>query len=215
MNVPNTLTTTRFIAAAIVMAAMTFPFPFATSVAFFFFLAASITDYFDGKLARTKYGVTAFGTLMDPLADKVLVSAAFICFVGTRLPYEPDYSVIPAWIVVVVIAREFAVTGLRLLVAANSGVVMKAGNWGKLKTAWQMITITALFVLLAVRKDVFPFLPENAFAAWKGGKEAFLSAYDGFFVWTSWVLSAVVLLLTLASGWKYFAANWNLVKKEM
>jgi len=214
MNVPNTLTTSRFFAAAVVMAAMTFPFPYATSVAFFFFLAASITDYFDGKLARTKYGVTAFGTLMDPLADKVLVSAAFICFVGTRLEYEPDYSLIPAWIAVVVIAREFAVTGLRLLVASNSGVLMKAGSWGKLKTAWQMITIIALFVLLVARKDVFPHLPESFFRA-GGGKEAFLSAYDGFFVWTSWVLSAVVLLLTLASGWKYFAANWNLVKKEM
>jgi CDP-diacylglycerol--glycerol-3-phosphate 3-phosphatidyltransferase len=208
MNVPNTLTTSRFLAAAVVMFAMAFPFPFSTTLAFAFFVIASITDYFDGHLARTKYGVTAFGKLMDPLADKVLVSAAFISFVGMHLPYEPAYSLIPAWIVVVIISREFAVTGLRLLVAAESGQVLGAGGWGKLKTVWQMIAIIATFVLLAVRADFIPLLPKQP-------TEAFLKAYDSFFVWTSWTLSGIVLVLTLVSGWKYFAANWNLVKKEM
>lgn len=208
MNVPNTLTVSRFVAAAVVMFAMAFPFPFSTTLAFLFFVIASITDYFDGHLARTKYGVTAFGKLMDPLADKVLVSAAFICFVGTRLPFEPDYSLIPAWIVVVIIAREFAVTGLRLLLAADRGHVLSAGNWGKLKTVWQMLVIIATFFLLAIRVDYLPRLHTPP-------TEDFLRAYDSFFVWTSWVLSSIVLVLTLVSGWKYFAAHWDLVTHEM
>ena len=208
MNIPNSLTVSRFAAAAVVMFAMAFPFPFSTTLAFAFFMIASVTDYFDGHLARTKYGVTAFGKLMDPLADKVLVSAAFISFVGMHLPYEPDYSLIPAWIVVVIISREFAVTGLRLLVAANSGQVIGAGGWGKLKTAWQMIVIMATFILLAVRVDFIPLMSRQP-------TEEFLRAYDSFFVWTSWTLSGIVLVLTLVSGWKYFAAHWDLITREM
>ena len=119
MNLPNTLTVSRLIAAVVVMLAMALPIPFSTTLAFVVFVVASITDYWDGRLARTHYGVTAFGKLMDPLADKVLVCAALVSFVGVRLECEPHYSLVPAWVVVVIIAREFAVTGLRLLAAAS------------------------------------------------------------------------------------------------
>lgn len=208
MNVPNTLTTSRFVFAAVVMFAMAFPFPFSTTLAFLAFVVASITDYYDGHLARTKYGVTAFGKLMDPLADKVLVVAAFVSFVGIHLPNEPAYSLIPAWIVVVIITREFAVTGLRLLVATNSGRIISAGGWGKLKTVWQMVVIIATFILLMIRVDFIPLMSSPP-------SDAFLKSYDNMFVWTSWVLSSLVLVVTLASGWKYFAAHWDLVTQEM
>lgn len=152
MNLPNTLTVSRLFAAVVVMLAMALPIPFSTTLAFVVFVVASITDYWDGKLARMHYGVTAFGKLMDPLADKVLVCAALVSFVGIRLPFEPKYSLVPAWVVVVIIAREFAVTGLRLLVATRAqGHIISAGNWGKLKTVWQMIAIIATFILLAAR----------------------------------------------------------------
>lgn len=206
MNVPNSLTISRLIAAAIMLLLMSIPMPYSSTLAFVVFVLASITDYFDGHLARTKYGVTAFGKLMDPLADKVLVSAAFVSFVGIRLPYEPAYSLVPAWIVVVIIAREFAVTGLRLLVATNQGKLISAGSWGKLKTVWQMVAIIITFIGLSLRED-WMWL-------WKP-TEAFLQQFDDIFVLSSWTLSALVLVITLISGWKYFVAHWDLVTSEM
>ena len=171
------------------------------------FVLASITDYWDGRLARSHYGVTAFGKLMDPLADKVLVCAALVSFVGIRLHYEPDYSLVPAWVVVVIIAREFAVTGLRLLVATrDEGRIISAGNWGKLKTVWQLVAIIATFILLAAREDFLPYLQLS---------ERFLRQYDAAFVITSWVLSTGVVVVTLISGWKYFVDHWDLVTAEM
>ena len=207
MNLPNTLTVSRLFAAVVVMLAMALPIPFSTTLAFVVFVVASITDYWDGKLARMHYGVTAFGKLMDPLADKVLVCAALVSFVGIRLEFEPAYSLVPAWVVVVIIAREFAVTGLRLLVATREqGHIISAGSWGKLKTVWQMIAIISTFVLLAAREDVFRFLNLS---------EAFLRQYDAAFVITSWILSTLVVVVTLISGWKYFANHWDLVTAEM
>lgn len=207
MNLPNTLTVSRLIAAILLMLVMALPFPFATTVGFVIFVAASITDYWDGKLARTRYGVTTFGKLLDPLADKVLVCAALVSFVGIRLPFEPDYSLVPAWVVVVIIAREFAVTGLRLLAAsASQRRVISAGNWGKLKTVWQMTAIIATFILLAFREDITPFLHVS---------DPFLRQYDAAFVITSWILSTLVVLVTLISGWKYFADHIDLVTAEM
>ncbi len=207
MNLPNTLTVSRLIAAAVVMLAMALPIPLSTTLAFVVFVVASITDYWDGRLARTRYGVTAFGKLMDPLADKVLVCAALVSFVGIRLPNEPQYSLVPAWVVVVIIAREFAVTGLRLLVATRDrGRILSAGNWGKLKTVWQMVAIIATFILLAAREDLLPRLELS---------ERILGQYDAAFVITSWILSTLVVVVTLISGWKYFADHWDLVTAEM
>ena len=207
MNLPNTLTVGRLIAALVVMLAMALPIPFSSTLAFVVFVLASITDYWDGRLARSHYGVTAFGKLMDPLADKVLVCAALVSFVGIRLHYEPDYSLVPAWVVVVIIAREFAVTGLRLLAAtASHRRVISAGGWGKLKTVWQMVAIIATFILLAAREDFLPYLQLS---------ERFLRQYDAAFVITSWVLSTGVVVVTLISGWKYFVDHWDLVTAEM
>ncbi len=207
MNLPNTLTVSRLCAAVVVMLAMALPIPFSSTLAFVVFVAASITDYWDGKLARSHYGVTTFGKLMDPLADKVLVCAALVSFVGIRLPYEPDYSLVPAWVVVVIIAREFAVTGLRLLAASVSQRrIISAGGWGKLKTVWQMTAIIATFILLAARADFMPYLYLS---------EKFLRQYDAAFVITSWILSTLVVVVTLISGWKYFADHLDLVTAEM
>ena len=193
-------------AALVMLVLMSLPIPFASTLAFLVFVGASITDYYDGHLARTRYGVTAFGKLMDPLADKVLVCAAFVSFVGIRLPMEPNYALIPAWIVVIIITREFAVTGLRLLVATNQGKVIDAGSWGKLKTVWQMVAIILMFIGLSFREDWGVFFRLT---------DSFWKTYDNYFILVNWTLSLFVLLITLVSGWKYFLAHWDLVTAEM
>lgn len=138
MNPPNILTLSRFVLAVILMICLSLSAPGAMIAALIIFVLASLTDALDGHLARSVYGCTDFGRLMDPLADKVLTAAAFIGFV--------ELNVLPAWMTTLILSREIMVTGLRLL-AIDKGVVIAAGNWGKQKTIWQMIFIIA--VLLA------------------------------------------------------------------
>src|SRR3989442_8668732 len=140
MNLPNKLTVSRFVLTLAFLLAMFSPIPFHEREAQSFFLAASLTDYFDGMIARRDKLVTNFGILMDPLADKILVCSAFIAFVGRDL--------VPAWMVVIIVARELAITGLRL-VAASKNVVLAAEGYGKHKTVSQIIAIVSLLVLVS------------------------------------------------------------------
>ena len=105
------------------------------------FAIASITDFFDGKIARKYNMVTNFGKFMDPLADKLLVCSAMICFAAT--------GQMPAWIVIVVVAREFIISGFRLI-AAEQGIVIAASWWGKFKTASQMIMLIMMIMDLEI-----------------------------------------------------------------
>ncbi len=109
-------------------------FPNPDIVAGCIFIAACITDFFDGYLARKYNQITTFGKFMDPLADKLLVCAALICFLADEHPE------IPAWVVIIIISREFIISGFRL-VAADAGVVIAASYWGKFKTTFQMIMV--------------------------------------------------------------------------
>ena len=138
MKVPNILTVSRFVLAAVFMICLSVSFPGAPVAAVIVFGFAALTDALDGHLARKTYGCSAFGTLMDPLADKVLTAAAFIGFVELRI--------MPAWMVTLILSREMMVTGLRLL-AVDKGIVLSASRWGKQKTIWQMVFIS--IVLLA------------------------------------------------------------------
>ena len=134
-NLPNKLTMLRI--ALIPLFVLFFEMksvPYNYFWSLFVFAAASITDLLDGKIARKYNLISDFGKLMDPLADKVLVTAAIVCFVG-----EPS-ALTASWIVIVILAREFLVTSLRLLAAAK-GVVLAADKWGKYKTATTMIWI--------------------------------------------------------------------------
>lgn len=138
MNLPNKLTILRIILVPFMIAALLIPFPHHVLVAGLIFGAASITDCLDGQIARKRNLVTAFGKFADPLADKILVIAAFICFVhlGWSDPVLP----------IVVLFREFAVTSVRL-VAASKGNVVAANIWGKLKTVTQIVAIIAIFLM--------------------------------------------------------------------
>lgn len=109
------------------------------------FAAASFTDYLDGKIARSQNLVTNFGKFMDPLADKLLVCSALICFI--------ELDKLPAWVVIIIIAREFIISGFRLI-AAENGVVIAANYWGKFKTVSQMIMIILLIVKLGGVFDI-------------------------------------------------------------
>lgn len=169
-NLPNHLTISRFWMAAIMMACMSLDFPYAKFIAFIIFVLASITDALDGYLARHVYGCSDFGKLMDPLADKVLVSAAFIGFV--------ELGSLSAWMVVLMISREFMVTGMRLLMV-EQGVVLPAGIWGKMKTIMQMVAIGLLFLGLIWPQIIWLPSPGSAFSWWMGLGTAALTVWSG------------------------------------
>ncbi len=186
--------------AGILVALLSVDFPFSDTLALIVFGLAALTDALDGHLARKVYGITDFGKLMDPLADKIMVSSAFICLTAISLPGQPG-SLVPAWMVVLILSREFLVTGLRLL-AAGKGQVISAGNWGKHKTTWQIVVIVAVLLALAVRND---FIPSDA---------AIIQTYDLYFKRTAYFASLAVSILTLISGIVYFKEHSDLIADE-
>jgi len=139
MNLPNKLTLARIIAVPffVVVLLLSTTYPALKWVALVIFCAASFTDYLDGHIARSQNLVTDFGKFADPIADKLLTCSAFICFV--------QLGSLPAWVVIIIVSREFIISGLRL-VAAGNGVVIAASKWGKAKTVSQMIAIILLLM---------------------------------------------------------------------
>mgnify|MGYP002514841120 CR=1 FL=1 len=139
MNLPNKLTLLRIILIPFFVFFLLAPvdIPGKQYIALGIFAFASLTDLIDGKIARKYNLVTNFGKFMDPIADKLLVSSAMIAFVQMGL--------LPAWMVIIIIAREFIISGFRL-VASDAGVVLAAGWWGKFKTAFQMIMCILLII---------------------------------------------------------------------
>lgn len=139
MNLPNKLTIFRVILIPFFVVFMLAPIcpGYANYIAVAIFIVASLTDLLDGKIARKYNLVTDFGKFMDPLADKLLVCAAMICLIET--------GQLAAWIVIVIISREFIISGFRL-VAADNGVVIAASYWGKFKTTFQMLMVIVLIL---------------------------------------------------------------------
>ena len=138
MNLPNKLTVMRVILIPFFVAALLYDNGSSQTmrvVANVIFIVASLTDLFDGKIARKYNLVTNFGKFMDPLADKLLVCSALICLI--------QLGQLPAWIVIIIISREFIISGFRL-VASDNGVVIAASYWGKFKTTFQMIGVVLL-----------------------------------------------------------------------
>jgi len=163
MNVPNKLTMTRIILAI--------PFIYFLGIsdgnngftyrmiALILFAVASITDFLDGYIARKNNMITDFGKLMDPLADKILVISALVVFV--------EIGFLPSWISIVVLAREFLISGIRSLAAAN-GEVIPAGNLGKYKTTAQMIGIIIIMLIGATPYNTWIMLPSVILTVWSG-----------------------------------------------
>lgn len=188
MNLPNKLTLSRFALTAGFLGAIFVEFPGHETVALLLFSAAGLTDYFDGRIARQRALITNFGTLMDPLADKIMTCSAFIAFV--------DRGYMAAWMVVIIVARELAITGLRLL-AATKQVVLAAEGYGKHKTISQIVAIISVLVLVS-------YNDWGAFGTAIFGFQLFggpwVAAFAEFAKW-------VAVFLTLISGALYLWHN--------
>ncbi len=139
MNLPNKLTMFRVILIPFFVFFLLAPYfeGYGNYVAVAIFIVASLTDLLDGKIARKYNLVTNFGKFMDPLADKLLVCSAMICLI--------ELGLLPAWIVILIIAREFIISGFRLI-ASDNGVVIAASYWGKFKTTFQMLMVIVLLL---------------------------------------------------------------------
>lgn len=179
MNLPNKLTVLRVILIPFFVFFLMAPyFPgYGNYIAVAIFIAASLTDMLDGKIARKYNIVTNFGKFMDPLADKLLVCSALICLVET--------GQLASWVVIVIIAREFIISGFRL-VAADNGVVIAASYWGKFKTTFQMLMVIVLILNI----------PHPAFVL-----------LGAAFTW-------IALILTVVSLVDYIAKNKDVLKEQ-
>lgn len=190
MNLPNKLTLLRVILIPVFLVFIYVrAIPMHFLLALIVFAAASLTDMLDGKIARARGLVTNFGKFLDPLADKVLVITALTVFVEID---EFRMSAIP---LVIIIAREFMVSGLRLL-AAEEGVVIAAGIWGKLKTAFTMVTIVGVMLYLSLVGDFGIAVPALVKTWVLGG-----------LIWISTVLTIISGLVYLKGCWKYIDSD--------
>ena len=163
MNIPNQLTILRIILIPVFIVLLMKGYPYWSAAVF---IAASATDALDGHIARKYNMVTNFGKIMDPLADKLLVTSALICFV--------ELGVVPGWMVIVILAREFIITGLRA-VAAGDGIIIAAGKSGKLKTVFQMVAIIVL-LLQDFPFTLFTTIPVGMILLWAA---VILTIYSG------------------------------------
>ena len=180
MNLPNKLTILRVIMIPFFVAALLYDGGANQNmryVAAALFIIASLTDMLDGKIARKYNLVTNFGKFMDPLADKLLVCSALICFVA--IPSGP----MPAWVVIVIMSREFIISGFRL-VASDAGVVIAASYWGKIKTVVQML----MSILL-----IFNF------------EGSVINIVENVFIYAAVILTVISLI-------DYMVKNWNVMQ---
>ena len=186
LNLPNKLTLIRMFLAPIYLALMLIEFPYHYIVALAVFSVASLTDMLDGKIARKNNLITVFGKLLDPLADKMLTTAALLAFMR-----EGWCSI---WIVMIVLTREFAVAGVRLIATAQ-GIVIPANYWGKAKTVSQMV-FTIVIMLLAELDATFDIF---ANAGWFT-----LARVSNIMLW-------ITAVLTVVSGITYFVYSKKLI----
>ncbi len=190
MNLPNRLTVARLIMVPLFVALMIADHFYAYSAAYIVFLTASITDYLDGKIARERNLITNFGKLMDPLADKVLVAAAFVMLLGV-----PALA-IPPWTIVAILAREFLVTGARSMAAAQ-GIVIAADMSGKTKVVIQMVYINTFLFLTAAVTAIQRYSPDQS------------DFYSGLVRTASTWGIVFVALFTVYSGIEFARSNWR------
>lgn len=202
MNLPNKLTVLRIILVPIMVIIPLFGIsgnvwgiPISWIIIDAIFIIASITDKLDGSIARKNNQITAFGKFLDPIADKILVLAAMVMLV--------EMQKLPGWIPIVVIFREFVVSGYRLIVVENNGKVIAASKWGKIKTVTQMTAIIMMFL------DKFAFF---AFA-----NSTFRTSMNWFEIAFNVLTSLIMLISVIAtvfSGWEYIKDGKDLLKDK-
>lgn len=199
MNLANKLTIFRMILVPVMVIFAYLPIggdvyniPIPMLIMDLIFIIASITDKLDGYIARSRNQVTTFGKFLDPLADKILVLTAMIILV--------EKGLLPAWIPVIVLAREFIVSGFRLVAVEKGGVVIAASVWGKLKTVTQMIAL------------IFAFVDVGGFFNFVSGNLS--GAYLVINIITS-VMMTISVIATIFSGWDYVWKGRKLFKENV
>jgi CDP-diacylglycerol--glycerol-3-phosphate 3-phosphatidyltransferase len=195
MNLANKLTLIRiFLVPVFLVFIAVKDIPYGSFIATFIFILATLTDKLDGYIARSRNQITNFGKFMDPLADKLLVTAALISLV--------DLQVVPGWAAVVIIAREFAVSGLRSIAAAQ-GRVIAASWWGKIKTVIQIIAIILLLLKVNIHdaRLLKIFVIDNYYL-------------KGFFKFAPMIMLMIAVIVTLLSGYDYFKKNKEAVSYD-
>lgn len=199
MNLPNKLTIFRIILVIVMVVLSCFNIPgefLGVPILYWLldaiFIIASITDKMDGYLARSRNQITTFGKFADPLADKILVLAAMLIFVEAKS--------LPAWIPIIVLFREFVVSGYRLIAVEKGGEVIAASIWGKLKTVTQMIAIILMFININNTNIFGAFIRENL-----TGAELIINILATVFMLIS-------VIATIFSGWDYVKNGKELLK---
>ena len=187
MNLPNKITLSRIVFAFIFMFLLFCQGILAKYLALFTFCLACLTDFLDGHIARRRKLENDFGRLMDPIADKILVLAAFLAFV--------EMKIIPAWTVIVIIFRELVITGLRII-GVRRGKVLSASLAGKHKTVSQMAAIISILVFLIIRES---------------GKSFWSPVWELWFKRGAFYLMLLTVTLTLISGLSYLLRNKNIL----
>ena len=195
MNLANKLTMIRIFLVPVFLVFITVKdIPYGSIIATVIFIIASLTDQLDGYIARSRNQITNFGKFMDPLADKLLVTAALVSLVELKL--------VAGWAVVIILAREFAVSGLRTL-AASDGIVIAASWWGKIKTVTQMISILLLLLKVNINTsaNAISFVNNNSFLS-------------GFFTYVPETIMFIAVLITIISGIDYFVKNRHVISMK-
>lgn len=195
MNLANKLTMLRiFLVPLFLIFIAVQDIPYGTFIATFIFIIASLTDQLDGYIARSRNQVTNFGKFMDPLADKLLVTAALISLV--------ELQVVPAWATVIIISREFAVSGLRTI-AASEGKVIAASMWGKVKTVTQIAAIISLLLQVNVGTSKYLISLVNSSEIIKK-----------VIMHGPRVLLLIAVIMTIVSGYDYFKKNIKIINTK-
>jgi len=191
VNIANRLTMLRIILTFVFMFFLFIPALWAKATALLIFIFAALSDFFDGRIAQKRNMVTDFGKLMDPIADKILVLAAFAAFVQIQL--------IDAWMFVIIVAREILITSLRLF-ALNKGKVLSAAKAGKHKTLSQMVVIFYILGFIVLKEAIL------AFSTWN-------PAWESFFRNSIYMMMLLTVGLTLYSGLSYLWENRKVITK--
>ncbi|HRI88559.1 MAG TPA: CDP-alcohol phosphatidyltransferase family protein [Candidatus Hydrogenedentes bacterium] len=221
LNLPNQLTLARVFMVPVFVVLLSFDEWWCYWLGYAVFTVATITDYYDGKIARERNLITNFGKLLDPVADKVLVTAAFIMMMTLPAAQDPGVAkaireivlptptsaqdpvvralLIPGWTIVAILAREFLVTGVRSL-AASDGVVIAADNFGKAKTVIQMVYIFVFLFLAGAEHFVVAYAADYA------------TVYRTALEQTSFWGMVFVALYTVYTGVRFMRANWGILQ---
>ena len=205
MNLANKLTILRVLLVPIFIILVIIDSFWANIFALLVFIAASITDYYDGVIARKQNMITTLGIFLDPLADKLLVTSAFILFVGI-------YTLnVPAWMVICIISREFIITGLRSI-AASKNIIIPASMAGKVKTTSQMIAIITILVILVVNSGITKFYFITPYELLE------LTGWQHFvgliLIHAPYWLMLIATIFTLYSGISYLIAHKNIFSDQ-